>query len=164
MPVLWLSLALLGCGLNVLNDPPIASLSQLLPRDAHQPLGMERTAAAIMAKFEGMWYTFLSHRGSFDPFMDLYLERWLHSQVYFLSNFVHRTQPLFLFRFSRDQLVTLTTVVPSRIVRIVGITSDHGLLRTVPERTGWAGDEGFIDLQPDGNSFDLMAGMIKTKT
>lgn len=61
--------------------------------------------------------------------------------------------------------MTLTTVTPSRQVRIAGITLDHGLLRTLPERTGWAtGDEGFIDLQPDGNSFDLMAGMIKAKS
>ncbi len=25
-------------------------------------------------------------------------------------------------------------------------------------------DEGFVDLQPDGNSFDLMSGLIKRKT
>lgn len=67
----------------------------------------------------------------------------------------------------RDQLVTLTTSVPHQQVRIMGITPDHGLLRTLPERTGWpsggSSDYGFIDLQPDGNSFDLMAGMIKSK-
>ena len=62
----------------------------------------------------------------------------------------------------RDQLVTLTTVTPARKVRIVGITPDHGLLRTMPERSG--GGAEYIDLQPDGNSFDLMAGLIKTKT
>ena len=52
------------------------------------------------------------------------------------------------------------------MVRIVGITSDYGLLRTMPERDGWAGggDGSYIDLQPDGNSFDLMAGLIKAKT
>ena len=67
---------------------------------------------------------------------------------------------------NRDQEVTLTTVTPHRKVRIVGITPDHGLLRTLPERDAWAGAQGveYIDLQPDGNSFDLMAGLIKTKT
>jgi biotin--protein ligase len=40
---------------------------------------LERTAAVIMVKFEKMWATFCEHGGSFDPFMDLYLERWLHS-------------------------------------------------------------------------------------
>lgn len=68
-----------------------------------------------------------------------------------------------------DQLVTLTTVEPPRPVRIVGITHDYGLLRTLPERTGWSnsyghGAEGdYIDLQPDGNSFDIMTGLIKAK-
>ncbi|KAI0768248.1 hypothetical protein BD413DRAFT_633936 [Trametes elegans] len=133
-----------GCGLNVLNPPPIASLAQLLPPGSEQLPTMERTLAAVMARFERMWAEFVAARGSFEPFMDLYLDRWLHS----------------------DQLVTLTTVSPARKVRVVGITPDHGLLRTLPERDGWAGAQAieYIDLQPDGNSFDLMAGLIKTKT
>ncbi|KAI9056285.1 class II aaRS and biotin synthetase [Trametes sanguinea] len=133
-----------GCGLNVLNPPPIPSLVQLLPPGSERHPTMEHTLAAIMARFEPMWNAFVGARGSFEPFMDLYLDRWLHS----------------------DQLVTLSTVTPSRKVRIVGITPDHGLLRTLPEREGWGGGQGveYIDLQPDGNSFDLMAGLIKTKT
>ena len=72
---------MIGCGLNVSNPPPITSLAQLLPPESQRKLSLERTTATIMAKFEGMWSTFLSHRGSFDPFMSLYLERWLHSWV-----------------------------------------------------------------------------------
>ena len=68
----------IGCGLNVLNDPPILSLSQLLPGERALPT-MERTLAKIMTRFERMWDDFLYTRGSFEPFMDLYLERWLHS-------------------------------------------------------------------------------------
>jgi len=133
----------IGCGLNVQNAPPITSISQLLPADAKKSLSMEGTAAAILVKFEAMWAVFLRERGSFDSFMDLYLKCWLHS----------------------DQLVTLTTTTPPTAVRITGITSDYGLLRTIPERSGWPSSEesGYIDLQPDGNSFDLMAGMIKLK-
>ena len=55
---------------------------------------------------------------------------------------------------------------PPQLVRIVGITPEHGLLRTMPEsRGGYLSNRGdaFIDLQPDGNSFDLMAGLIKAK-
>jgi biotin--protein ligase len=65
--------------------------------------------------------------------------------------------------------VTLTTVEPPRPVRIVGITHDYGLLRTLPERTGWSkswshgAEDDYIDLQPDGNSFDIMTGLIKAK-
>ncbi|KAI0080436.1 hypothetical protein K474DRAFT_1689244 [Panus rudis PR-1116 ss-1] len=66
-----------------------------------------------------------------------------------------------------DQVVTITTSTPHRRVRIAGITPDHGLLRTIPERDAWIsranGGEDFIDLQPDGNSFDLMSGLIMTK-
>jgi hypothetical protein len=71
--------------------------------------------------------------------------------------------------YDSDQLVTLTTVDPPVPVRIVGITHDHGLLRTIPERTGWnmtaryGTEDGYIDLQPDGNSFDIMMGLIKAK-
>ena len=66
----------------------------------------------------------------------------------------------------RDQVVTLTTVEPHIQVRIVGITSDHGFLRTMPEEPGRYSHRGeaFIDLQPDGNSFDIMAGLIKVKS
>ncbi len=92
--------------------------------------------------------------------MDLYLDRWLHSYV---ACPVYRFQTTKT-KLCRDQVVTLTTSVPHKQVRIVGITADHGLLRTIPERGGYSGSEGFIDLQPDGNSFDLMAGLIMTKT
>ena len=75
--------ALPGCGVNVLNPPPILSLAQLLPAGgAQSPPTMERTLAAIMARFDRMWAQFVAARGSFEPFMDLYLERWLHSCVY----------------------------------------------------------------------------------
>jgi biotin--protein ligase len=104
----------------------------------------------------------VKERGSFDSFMKLYLERWLHSYV---DHFHGITDVSSLVSLCRDQLITLTTVVPPKLARITGITPDHGLLRTMPERTGWSsGDEGFIDLQPDGNSFDLMAGLIRSKS
>jgi len=71
----------------------------------------------------------------------------------------------------RDQPVLLTTTNPHTPVRIVGITADHGLLRTIPVRraafdpwTSRSGETDYIDLMPDGNSFDIMAGLIKTKT
>ncbi|KAG8855120.1 biotin holocarboxylase synthetase [Tulasnella sp. 330] len=132
-----------GCGLNVLNPFPTTSLSQLLsPQDA-SALTLEHVAATILPVFEQMWGTFLARGGTFEPFVDLYLQRWLHS----------------------DKIVTLTTTTPHREVRVVGITPDYGLLRTVPTSGGesmWGGPE-YIDLQPDGNSFDMMAGLIRLK-
>ncbi|KAG9030080.1 biotin holocarboxylase synthetase [Serendipita sp. 407] len=100
---------------------------------------MENMAATIMVIFGRMWNEFIA-AGSFEPFVDLYLDRWIHS----------------------DQLVTLESVHPPVRARIVGITPEYGLLRTIPE-TYKAGGPEFIDLQPDGNSFDMMAGLIRTK-
>ena len=101
--------------------------------------------------------------------MDLYLKRWIHSFVFCFSSIccsATLTHHIFFF-FDRDQVVTLTTTIPHRQVRVVGITEDHGLLRTIPERSG-TGRLGstveYVDLQPDGNSFDLMANLIKSKT
>ncbi|KAI0050317.1 class II aaRS and biotin synthetase [Auriscalpium vulgare] len=130
---------IVGCGLNISTPAPLTSLSTL------GPLSMETMLALILSKFQHLWTRFLDTRGSWAPFEDDYLDAWMHS----------------------DQLVTVTTVSPPRAVRIIGITHDHGLLRTLPERAGLGrrstADDGYIDLQPDGNSFDLMAGLIKTK-
>ncbi|KAF5389954.1 hypothetical protein D9757_003565 [Collybiopsis confluens] len=161
----------IGCGLDVLcrhplfsllrvgaptlsttfKDPACASSMEPVLKD----LTMEGTLAAILGKFEKMWNTFLSSGGDFEPWLRMYQDRWLHG----------------------DQLVKLTTVDPPMMVRICGITLDHGLLRTLPEPGhgrgggGYGGaygygsrtSAGYIDLQPDGNSFDLMAGLIKVK-
>ena len=77
-----------GCGLNVSTPLPIASLSRLLTDRSANQLSVERIAATIMVVFEGMWSTFTSHGGSFDPFMDLYLQKWLHSCVIPCASFV----------------------------------------------------------------------------
>lgn len=84
-----------------------------------------------------------------------------------------------LIGFLSNEIVEVTTVTPPQRVRIVGITPDYGLLRTLPVgRSDSGGDGGwgyggyggfhqsnpFIDLQPDGNSFDIMAGLIKSKS
>ena len=121
--------------------------------------------ATITTRFESMWNVFLANKGSFEPFMDLYLDRWLHSYV--CARFRGAELRLIFCcsaspRMCSDQVVTLTTTSPHRRVRIVGITSDHGLLRTVPDEGGF-GSREYIDLQPDGNTFDLMAGLIMTK-
>ncbi|KAF8075278.1 biotin-ligase [Lyophyllum atratum] len=76
----------IGCGLNVLNAAPIFSLAQLLSQDERKSLMLEKTVANILARFDKMWGTFVQERGSFDSFMDLYLERWLHSFVISLTS------------------------------------------------------------------------------
>ncbi|KAH8993588.1 class II aaRS and biotin synthetase [Lactarius hatsudake] len=136
---------IIGFGVNVSTPVPVTSLSQLSPPG--QRLSAETLLALVLTEFERLWVAFVQGRGGWAPFEDAYLDAWMHS----------------------DQLVTVTTVEPPRPVRIVGITHDYGLLRTLPERTGWGKGSGhgaeddYIDLQPDGNSFDIMAGLIKAK-
>lgn len=64
---------------------------------------------------------------------------------------------------NRDQKTTLSDTTPPTPVRIVGITSDYGLLRSTPaltsgissqSRGAWSSSKEhgqWIDLQPDGN-------------
>lgn len=44
-------------------------------------LTMENMAATIMAIFGQMWEQFVSASGSFEPFVDAYLDSWIHSYV-----------------------------------------------------------------------------------
>ncbi|QRV84816.1 hypothetical protein RhiJN_12832 [Ceratobasidium sp. AG-Ba] len=117
------------------------SLAQLFPDGLPESLTMENVAANLMATFETMWCQFVEAEGSFEPFLNLYLERWLHS----------------------DEPVTLETTTPSTRVRICGISTDNGFLQTLPEPGQSLSSGEFIYLQPDGNSFDMMKGLIKTK-
>jgi biotin--protein ligase len=83
-------------------------------------------------------------------------------------------------RSSSDQAVTLTTVTPPLALTIKTLELDSGLLRCVrtdQEDSAWGSSyygeamsgaggslsQSYVDLQPDGNSFDLMTGMIKQK-
>lgn len=156
---------IVGCGVNCLNPLPTVSLSALIDdyntttQGQASPLphvSQELLAGAILASFECLWNEFLLI-GDWSGFSDRYRQYWLHS----------------------DQITTLTTTSPPQTVRILGITSDTGLLRAIPidhasqltsEDTAIAWgrsrgrQDGVIDLQPDGNSFDMLANLIKTKT
>ena len=73
---------LLGCGINVLNIQPMTSLVQLQDGTQTKKLSLETTAASVISKFEMMWAIFIHGGVSFEPFMDLYLKRWIHSFVF----------------------------------------------------------------------------------
>lgn len=75
-----------GCGLNVLNEPPIGSLAQLegLTRGqgVSSSLTVERVTAAVLVAFERIWKLFLAAESEgFQSFMDQYTSSWLHSCV-----------------------------------------------------------------------------------
>lgn len=65
----------------------------------------------------------------------------------------------------------MTIQATSQVVKIVGITPEHGLLRTVAvnfdrsgnEVFGGGGARTFVDLQPDGNGFDMVQGLLVSR-
>ncbi|KAI5478128.1 hypothetical protein MNV49_005392 [Pseudohyphozyma bogoriensis] len=139
-----------GCGINTSNPLPTTSINELVSYHNSQtgstlaPFTQEVLLAAVMAKFSTMWPVFLEQ--GFGAFTDLYLTRWIH----------------------QNQRVTIQST--SQVVKIIGITPDHGLLRTVVVDMdrygnevfggGGGGQQKFVDLQPDGNGFDMIQNLL----
>ncbi|KAF9376953.1 biotin holocarboxylase synthetase [Podila verticillata] len=142
-------LLVIGCGVNTTNPNPTTSINHLIRHHNKVTgknlalLSQETLLAKILVKFEQMYNQFLEgDRTGFAQFEHLYYKRWLHTDAY----------------------VTLTTLTPHRKVRIQGITLDYGLLRTVAideQGRDVPGEE--YRLQPDGNSFDMLKGLISQK-
>ncbi|KAH8928383.1 class II aaRS and biotin synthetase, partial [Atractiella rhizophila] len=135
-----------GCGINTSNPRPTTSINELieyqnrnLPRETAPipALTQEELLARVLIKFEIMYRSFISTQGDFRPFLDSYIQHWLH-------------------RHHSDQLVTIEETDEKVIIK--GITEDSGLLRTES-----VASRQIIDLQPDGNTFDMMRGLLKTK-
>ncbi|KAF9126871.1 biotin holocarboxylase synthetase [Mortierella sp. 14UC] len=143
-------LLVIGCGVNATNPNPTTSINHLI-RYHNKVTGkdlalfsQETLLAHILVKFEQLHRQFLHGNGrGFAQFEEMYYKRWLHS----------------------DAIVTLTTVTPHRRVRIKGVSLDYGLLRTVgvdEQGKDIVGGEEYR-LQPDGNSFDMLKGLISQK-
>ncbi|KAJ2333620.1 biotin holocarboxylase synthetase [Coemansia sp. RSA 2681] len=131
---------LFGCGVNVANALPTTSINKLI----HQcnlrtgsrlaPICMEKALALITAKFEEYYRQFLLH--GFEPFLKLYYRNWLHT----------------------GQAVTLVDQGRER-AKITGLCPTAGLLQVRSiDNPGRA-----YNLQPDGNSFDMLQGLISRK-
>lgn len=165
-----------GCGINCLNPRPTTSVSDLVAihnqtvSDASlrlEPVSQEKLGGAILSTFDSIWKVFMQHNGDFTPFVERYRQVWLHG----------------------DQETTLTSDAirngangegvggaEEERVRIVGISSDYGLLQAVPRTSNvyakdgkaWGNTHdsqmgGIIQLQPDGNSFDMLQNLVKRK-
>jgi biotin---protein ligase len=129
----------IGCGLNVGNPEPTISLQQVLHSTE---LTVENVLAAVLVQFERMHRHLLESAQNreneyFAPFTESYHKRWLHSGH---SVDIH------------------TSTAPGGQARILGIDPTTGLLRAQ-----LADSKEIIQLQPDGNSFDMMRGLIFAK-
>ncbi|KAJ3118938.1 biotin holocarboxylase synthetase [Physocladia obscura] len=143
----------IGSGLNVSNKQPTLSLNDLISQHNETissesqkipPLSIEQVLASILTSFEEMYnkFTATEHaKFAFEPFLKSYYAAWLHSDQYvYLKE--HKTS-----------------------ARIVGIDKS-GLLNAVGVDDGnnvFGGSGQVYLLQPDGNSFDMMKGLISRK-
>lgn len=129
-----------GCGINTTNSTPTTSLLDLIQSHnsrTHSSLpviSQEELCALILSRFEHTWGTFTASSGDFAAFAGQYTARWLHS----------------------NKEVTIEET--GQRVRIEGLTNEEGYLRTRDVDTGRV-----VDLQPDGNSFDMMQGLLRAK-
>ena len=124
----------IGCGLNVLNHHPTISLLQV-SRAMNLPLvTRECLLAALLSKFQKM-IGIMEQNESFHSFLDSYYSNWLHSNQ---SVAVHNNGVV-------NQAV------------LVGIDKQSGYLIALQA------NQEHILLHPDGNSFDMLKGLISQK-
>ena len=133
-----------GGGVNVSNTAPTTSLNIVLARlneiraESGLPPLPPYQHEILLAKFMytlDLFYNVFKHSG-LTPFLPLYYKRWFHS----------------------NQRVRLLTGGISREVLVKGITPDYGLLIAEDVTNG-----DILELQPDGNSFDIFKGLVYKK-
>ncbi|WVF65761.1 biotin-[acetyl-CoA-carboxylase] ligase [Kwoniella sp. CBS 6097] len=174
-----------GCGINVLNALPTTSLSQLhsllagrvTSQSYSRPLPaaptMEGTFARIMSAFDAKWEQFIEDKG-FKGFMNEYHGRWLHSgqEVTLTTTEPHTRLRILSITPDHGLLRCIPLSQPSTkpssgltplYNRSVDGGEDDRTSSSASRAQGTGGKSDFVDLQPDGNSFDLMAGLIKRK-
>lgn len=139
-----------GIGLNATNASPTTSLRHVsddlnIGRISNhlallEPLSSEKLLARILHTFERLYIDFRVN-GWDKSLNDLYVKHWLHT----------------------GQLVTIESISGKPRGRIVGISHTSGNL-CVEELGEDDQPKGCIhELGPDGNSFDFLHGLLKTK-
>ncbi|KAJ9084247.1 biotin holocarboxylase synthetase [Entomophthora muscae] len=135
---------IVGVGLNVTNSHPTLCINDLITqmnkeRSNRQGLPslplftQEELLARILSQLQTKYSDFITQQAGFTPFLDSYYRYWLHG----------------------DQTVTLSARGVN--AKITGIQPHSGFLNA----TSVDGER--YELQPDGNSFDMMTGLISTK-
>lgn len=129
----------IGIGLNVANRKPTTCLDALMQDLVPEapPLQREELLAAFFEKFEDIFRTFVSE--GFGPLEKTYYKKWLHSgQVVVLE----------------ERLEDNSTTKVSLVIQ--GLSPTGYLLATDDEMEPY-------ELHPDGNSFDFLKGLLRTK-
>lgn len=135
-----------GGGVNVSNEAPTTSLNRVLARlnelraqkglPSLPPYEHELLLAKLAFNIEQFYSVF--QKSGLQPFLALYYKRWFHS----------------------NQHVRLDAKGDGNVRDCVirGVTSDYGLLIAEDTKT-----HERLELQPDGNSFDIFKGLVYKK-
>lgn len=128
--------AMIGCGVNLSNQRPTLCLNELIRQAGEtRPLSLEHFLAAVFNQLEEL-VTLISS-GRLDQVLAFYHQHWLHGNG---TEVTVRT--------ANDEIVR---------AQIMGI-DEFGFLLVQPS-------EGpSIIVHPDGNSFDMLSGLIAPKT
>ena len=131
---------ILGCGINTTNPHPTTSLLNIIPESLAPPTH-ERLLANILSTFSDMYTEFL--RSGFQKFEKKYYERWLHEgQIVSIENGITRG-------------------------KIMGIScadgGSGGLIVDEVDLQGISMGRRVVEVIADGNSFDMMKGLLRRK-
>uniref|UniRef100_A0A915D3W2 Biotin protein ligase C-terminal domain-containing protein n=1 Tax=Ditylenchus dipsaci TaxID=166011 RepID=A0A915D3W2_9BILA len=125
---------MISCGLNVANSQPNGCVNDFLISDVHKKLHIEEFIAELMNKFEYHLHLFET-RGK-EEFLKKYCAMWMHSN---------------------EEVSILRADSNTEQVVIIGLDSD-GYLKVKGKQSGLV-----FSVQDDGNSFDMLNGLIHTK-
>lgn len=135
-----------GGGLNVSNEAPTTSINIVLSRlnELRDAKGLPELPPfkheLLLAKFMQI----LSHyypvfeKAGMKPFLPMYYKRWFHSN---------------------QRVVVDVDGHKNKSCTVLGITDEYGMLVVRDDRTGEK-----LELQPDGNSFDIFKGLVYKKS
>ena len=123
----------IGCGVNLSNEEPTKCINEMARAKNLQPISREVLLARIFNLFEG--YLHKIDIGEEEDIFKLYHLYWLHS----------------------GQIVKLQTRTGSmKEGKIISIDHDGFLSVQI-------GENEVVSVQPDGNSFDMLQGLIISK-
>ncbi|KAH7703446.1 Protein BPL-1 c, partial [Aphelenchoides avenae] len=125
----------ISAGLNVANSKPTVCINDMLPEDTEKLLNVEEVVAAVMNKFEYYVHLFVS-RGQRE-FLNKYYEYWLHTR-------------------EEVTIVSKDSGMKEKVV-IRGLDS-YGYLEVRSKQSGRV-----FSVHDDGNTFDMMKGLIRPK-
>lgn len=125
--------ATIGIGVNLNNKRPTVCLNELLVEAGSKPISLECFIASVLNQVERLIDCVNAHK--LQQVLNLYHDHWLHAN----SEISVRKGEEFIL---------------SQVLEI----DDHGFLRVKLKSTG-----EIVTVHPDGNSFDMMNGLIVPK-